>query len=141
MKTSIKSNNRVINKLQIQEIGGDAFIPVEKRADMNWIAKQYRERSNSMYKSASVSTDEMDYAVTFRGTKKEHNAAVAAAAKVRHNGRQPNWTPGKYVMIGGVPHKMVDGKLMPLSNPVQDKIAAEINKQLHKLAGLKVVKQ
>jgi hypothetical protein len=139
MRTSIKSNNRVINKLQITAIGNESFIPVEKREDMNWIAKQYRERSNSLY-TGSAAVDMTDCAVTFRGTKSEHNNAVAAAAKVRHNGRQPSWTPGKYVMIGGVPHKVVDGNLVPLSNPVQDKLAAEINKQLHKLAGLKIVK-
>ena len=135
-----KSTNRKINSNNIIEIGGNAFIPVEKRATMNWQAKYYREKNDLLYKSASVSTDENDYAVTFRGTKKEHKAAVAAAAKVRHNGRQPNWTPGKYVMIDGVPHKMVDGNLVPLRNKTQEDLIAAISKQLHKLAGVKEVK-
>jgi hypothetical protein len=106
---------------------------------MNWDAKYYRDRTNAIFNSASYSAPSEPIVKT-KGEKKAYKAAVNAAAKVRHNGRQNNWTPGNYIMVGGVPHKMVDGNLVPLSNPVQEKMAAEINKQLHKLAGLKIVK-
>lgn len=124
---------------EIVTIGNQPFIPVHKRADMNWDAKYYRERANAIFTSASFEPSTAPV-VKSTGNKRAYATAVKAAAKVRHNGRQNNWTPGNYVMVGGIPHKMVDGNLVPLSNPVQEKMAAEINKQLHKLAGLKIVK-
>jgi hypothetical protein len=140
MNNSNNTNSRKINKLQIIEIGNTPFIPESERENINWVAKHYREKSNALYNSASVSTDEMDYAVTFRSTKKAHLAAVERANKVRHNGRQPSWTPSKYIMIGNVPHKMVDGNLVPLVNRAQEELATEIHKQICKLAGVKASK-
>lgn len=111
-------------------------------SEVNFQAKYYQEKHAAFYNSASYCepSEPVYFEMPKSVRKAEIKSGLAAAAKVRHNGRQNNWSPSKYVMVAGVPHKMVDGVLTPLSNPVQDEMAAAINKQLHKLAGLKIVK-
>ncbi len=86
----------------------------EVRESINWNAKYYREKAMKFYESASY--EAASKPVVMKTTKKEVKAVLSAASKVRHNKpSMPVVQPKKFVMVGGVPHKIKDGKLVPLT--------------------------
>lgn len=93
--------------------------PAEKRANTNFQAKYYADRNAAFYNSASYSPPET-YGV-FKADLEEWNAVLAAAATVRHNRPAATVTLSKHVIIGGIPHKRVDGQYVPLVAAAQSK--------------------
>lgn len=87
-------------------------LTAKQRENINWQAKAYRDIQLNFINSASFEAPSAPVVQTC--TKSEKEAVLAAASKVRHNGRTSTYTPTKFVMVGGIPHKMVDGKLVPL---------------------------
>ena len=85
---------------------------------INWNAKYYRERAAKFFETASYSASSEPIVV--KTTKKEIAAVLKAATKVRHNRpSKPQVQPSKYVMIGGIPHKLKDGKFVALTSSAE----------------------
>jgi len=87
-----------------------------KRENTNWNAKFYREKSMQTAATASFEQSFLPPPVEVRITKKERNAALKQAAKVRGNKTAP--TLGalpKYVMVNGIPHTVKEGRLVPMT--------------------------
>lgn len=90
------------------------LVPQEKREDINWQAHYYREKQLEFYNTASWE-DLSDTVKEIEPVVAEKQTAVQRALKVRHNIPRSSYKMTKYVMVGGVPHKMVDGKLVALT--------------------------
>jgi hypothetical protein len=91
-----------------------AYTPLtaKQRENINWQAKAYRDMQLNFINSASFEAPSAPVVQTC--TKSEKVAVLAAASRIKGNGPRNTYTPSKYVMISGIPHKMVDGKLVPL---------------------------
>lgn len=91
------------------------LIPAEKRETINWQSHYYRQKSLEFNNSASFEAASTPESV--KTTKKEVKSVVNRIQKVRGNmPRVPmNAMQSKYVMIGGIPHKMVNGKMVALN--------------------------
>lgn len=84
---------------------------------VNWNAKYYREKAASFFNSASFCEASQPIAIEMGKREKKAlvKAGLEAAMKVRHN--RPlvqKAAVNSIVMVGGVPHKMRDGKLVPM---------------------------
>lgn len=90
--------------------------PTIDRESINWQARYYREKAQMFYNSASYSAP--SEALVIKTTKREVAAVLKAADKVRHNRTQTAVKVSKYVMVAGVPHKVVNGKLVALTAKV-----------------------
>lgn len=87
--------------------------PAEKREDINWQSKYYRDKQQEFFSSASYEAPSAPKEVEC--TKAQGLAVIEAAKKVRHNAPRNSYKATKYVMIGGVPHKLVNGDLVALT--------------------------
>jgi hypothetical protein len=87
--------------------------PAEKREDINWQSKYYRDKGEEFFSSASYEAPSAPKEVEC--TKAQGLAVIEAAKRVRHNAPRNTYKVTKYVMIGGVPHKLVDGNLVALT--------------------------
>jgi hypothetical protein len=91
---------------------------------VNWNAKYYRDKAAAFYTSASYSAPSEPVAISLnkREKKAQSKAGLEAALKVRHNRAavvpQP---PKSIVMVAGVPHKLRDGKLVPMIPAAESK--------------------
>jgi hypothetical protein len=84
---------------------------------INWNAKYYREKAQLFTNSASYSapSEPVVFEMSKSVRKAEIKAGLTAAAKVRHNPVNKQLKQlAPFVMIGGVPHKRKDGKLVPM---------------------------
>lgn len=101
------------------------FVPVpdSKRDEINWNAKMYRDRELSFYASASY--QEASKPVVTKLTKTAKKAlikqGIAKAVKVRHFRPQLQVSQSTVIMISGVPHKLRDGKIVPMIPASQSK--------------------
>lgn len=101
------------------------FVPVpdSKRDEINWNAKMYRDRELSFYASASY--QEASKPVVTKMTKTAKKAlikqGIAKAVKVRHFRPQLQVSQSTVIMISGVPHKLRDGKIVPMIPASQSK--------------------
>ena len=86
----------------------------QKRENTNWNAKYYRDKIMQSRATASFEQAHMSEAVIVSVPKREIKAAWKAAEKVRGNRKREMIPVPKYVMVGGIPHTMRDGKLVPL---------------------------
>ena len=90
---------------------------------VNWNAKYYRERANKFYETASYSAPSEPVVIEMgkRDKKALVKAGTAAALKVRHNRvlEVKETVANRVVLVAGVPHKMKDGKLVPMT-PAKD---------------------
>jgi hypothetical protein len=100
-----------------------APVPDSKRDEINWNAKMYRDRELSFYASASFT--EASKPVVTKMTKTAKKAlikqGVAKAVKVRHFRPQLQVSQSSFVMVGGIPHKMKDGQLVPMVTAAKSK--------------------
>ncbi len=96
-KKSKKSENQVVTN---------------NNENVNWNAKYYREKNAAFYSTASYSGSSRAKTKTI--TPIEITLGLKAASKVRHNPVKPQATISSIVMVAGVPHKMRDGKLVPM---------------------------
>lgn len=118
-------------------------IPDNKRDEINWNAKMYRDRELSFYASASY--QEASKPVVTKLTKTAKKAlikqGIAKAVKVRHFRPQLQVSQSTVMMIGGVPHKLRDGKIIPMVPASQSKnwviIEPKAKKKPTKKAGKK----
>jgi hypothetical protein len=117
MKKTKKSVKRASPAKTRKSPAKKVLSPAEIRANTNYQAKYYADKNAAFYNSASYSPAET-YGV-FKASKKEWNSVVTAAAAVRHNRAYVAPAIPKYVMIAGVPHKKVNGKLVPLASAVE----------------------
>lgn len=91
-----------------------ALMTPEQRETCNIQARYYREKSLEFFHSASYE-DLSDTVKELEPVKQDKETAIQRAAKVRHNMPRNTYVATKYVMVGGVPHKMVNGKLTALT--------------------------
>jgi hypothetical protein len=84
----------------------------EVRDSINWNAKYYRDKERKFFESASYEAPSEP--IVQKASKKEVKAVLVAAQKVRHNKTVSNIPSAKVVMINNVPHKLRDGKLVPM---------------------------
>lgn len=92
--------------------------------EINTNANYYREKARAFYNTASYSAPSAPQVVELskREKKAQSKAGLAAAAKVRHNKpASPVQPPRSIVMIAGVPHKLRDGKLVPMIPAAESK--------------------
>jgi len=113
-----KKNTQAVNSAKSYKPASTAYftiIPAEKRETMNWQSHYYRQKALEFNNSASFEASPK--AEVVKTTKKEVSSVVSRISKVRgNNPRVPlNAMQSKYVMVGGVPHKMVNGKLVALT--------------------------
>ena len=120
---TVKSTNTAASKYKVHSAAFFAPIPEGKRDEINWNAKMYRDREMSFYASASY--DAPSEPTVVKLTKKAKKAlikeGVAKATKVRHFRPQLQASQSTVIMIGGVPHKMRDGKIVPMVPAAQSK--------------------
>ena len=92
------------------------FTPMtaEQRETCNMQARYYRDKNNEFFNTASFE-DLSGTVKEIEPNKTERLTAIQRAAKVRHNMPRNTYVATKYVMIGGVPHKMVNGNLVALT--------------------------
>ena len=90
------------------------LMTAEQRETCNIQARYYRDKANEMFNTASFE-DLSDTVKEIEPNKTERLTAIQRAAKVRHNMPRNTYVATKYVMIGGVPHKMVNGNLVALT--------------------------
>lgn len=85
--------------------------------NVNWNAKYYRDKAQAFVQSASYSapSEPIVMDLTKREFKAQVKAGIAAAVKVRHFKPQIQLTQKSFVMVAGVPHKMKDGVLVPMT--------------------------
>lgn len=91
-----------------------SLITPEERETVNIQARYYRDKANELFNTASYE----DLSATVKELEPvpaERETAIQRALKVRHNAPRSTYKMTKYVMIGGVPHKMVNGKLTALT--------------------------
>jgi len=86
----------------------------EERETVNIQARYYRDKANELFNTASYE-DLSGTVKELEPVKEERETAIQRALKVRHNMPRNTYVATKYVMIGGVPHKMVNGKLTALT--------------------------
>ena len=118
-------------------------VPEGKRDEINWNAKMYRDRELSFYASASY--QEPSKPVVTKLTKAAKKAlikqGIEKAVKVRHFRPQLQVSQSTVMMIGGVPHKLRDGKIVPMVPASQSKnwviIEPKAKKKPTKKAGKK----
>ena len=113
-----KKNTQPKNAAKAYKPASTAYftiIPAEKRETMNWQSHYYRQKALEFNNSASFEASPK--AEVVKTTKKEVNSVVNRIQKVRGNmPRVPmSVMQSKYVMVGGVPHKMVNGQLVALT--------------------------
>ena len=113
-----KKNTQPKNAAKAYKPASTAYftiIPAEKRETMDWQSHYYRQKNLEFNNSASFEAATKPEVV--KVTKKEVNSVVNRIQKVRGNmPRVPmSVMQSKYVMVGGVPHKMVNGQLVPLT--------------------------
>ena len=113
-----KKNTQPKNAAKAYKPAATAYftiIPAEKRETMDWQSHYYRQKALEFNNSASF--EAATPAEVVKTTKKEVTSVVTRIAKVRGNmPRVPmNAMQSKYVMIGGIPHKMVNGKMVALN--------------------------
>lgn len=91
--------------------------------DVNWNAKYYRDKAAAFFNSASYSAPSEPIAISMGKREKKAlvKAGLEAVAKVRHNRPAATATLSKHVIIGGIPHKRVDGQYVPLVAAAQSK--------------------
>lgn len=82
--------------------------------EVNWNAKYYIDRA-LREKAIIDSLGGSSSPVKAKATKADYERVCQAASKVRTNPVKPIESVSKYVMINGVPHKMKDGVLVPLT--------------------------
>jgi len=84
--------------------------------EVNWNAKYYRDKAAAFFNSASYSAPSEPIAISMGKREKKAlvKAGLEAVAKVRHNRPAVAPTLSKHVIIGGIPHKRVDGQYVPL---------------------------
>lgn len=113
-----KKNTQAVNSAKSYKPASTAkftLIPAEKRDSINWQSHYYRQKALEFNNSASFEASPK--AEVVKTTKKEVKSVVSRIQKVRgNNPRVPmSAMQSKYVMIGGVPHKMVNGQLVALT--------------------------
>jgi hypothetical protein len=113
-----KKNTQAVNSAKAYKPASTAYftiIPAQKRETMDWQSHYYRQKALEFNNSASFEASPK--AEVVKTTKKEVSTVVSRISKVRgNNPRVPlNAMQSKYVMVGGVPHKMVNGKLVALT--------------------------
>lgn len=86
----------------------------EQRETTNLQSRYYREKQLEFYNTASYE-DLSSTVKELEPVVAEKQTAIQRAAKVRHNMPRNTYVATKYVMVGGVPHKMVNGKLTALT--------------------------
>jgi hypothetical protein len=94
-----------MNKQEIAKIA-ERNKEIEKRANTDWNAKYFREKSEAWKNSINYipSGSAVEIKMKKSEQKKQFKAAIEAAKKVRHNpAAKPALAP--FVMINGVPHK------------------------------------
>ena len=91
-----------------------SLITPEERETVNIQARYYRDKANEMFNTASWE-DLSGTVKELEPVPAEKETAIQRALKVRHNAPRSTYKMTKYVMIGGVPHKMVNGKLTALT--------------------------
>lgn len=120
---TVKSTKTAASKYKVHSAAFFAPIPEGKRDEINWNAKMYRDREMSFYASASY--DAPSEPTVVKLTKKAKKAlikeGVAKATKVRHFRPQLQVSQSSFVMVAGVPHKMKDGKLVPMVPAAESK--------------------
>jgi len=91
------------------------LVPAEKREEINWQSHYYRQKALEFNNSASFEASTP--AVVAIESKSTAIPVLERISKVRaNNPRVPlNAMQSKYVMVGGVPHKMVNGQLIALT--------------------------
>lgn len=91
-----------------------SLITPEQRETVNIQSRYYRDKANEMFNTASW--EDLSGTVKELEPVVEHKAsAITRSLKVRHNLPRSTYQMTKYVMIGGVPHKAVNGKIIPLT--------------------------
>jgi hypothetical protein len=93
-------------------------------AEINWNAKYYREKAAMFYNSASYTPPSEPVVIEMNKREKKAlvKAGLTAAAKVRHNRPvDQRVITNRTVMVGGVPHKMRDGKLVAMIPAAESK--------------------
>ena len=90
--------------------------PTINAEEVNWNARYYRDRAAAFFNSASYSAPSQPIAISMGKREKKAlvKAGLVAVAKVRHNRPAASAVLSKHVIIGGIPHKRVDGKYVPL---------------------------
>lgn len=142
MKTTKKTKNPA-NTYTPHKHAHFTPIPDSKRDEINWNAKMYRDRELSFYASASY--QEASKPVVTKLTKTAKKAlikqGIEKAVKVRHFRPQLQASQSSVIMIGGVPHKLRDGKIVPMVPAAQSKnwviIEPKAKKKPAKAAGKK----
>ena len=113
-----KKNTQPKNALKAYKPAATAqftLVPADKRESIDWQSHYYRQKSMEFFNSASYETSPK--AVVAVESKSAAIPVLERISKVRaNNPRVPlNAMQSKYVMIGGVPHKMVNGQLTALT--------------------------
>lgn len=99
-------------------------VVTNNNAEINWNAKYYRDKAAAFYNSSSYSAPSEPIVVEMGKREKKAlvKAGIAAALKVRHNRPlEQKAAVNTIVMVGGIPHKMRDGKLVPMVPASQSK--------------------
>ena len=96
---------------------------VSTLVETNWNAKYYRDRAASFYNSSSYSAPSEPIAISLNKREKKAlvKAGLEAASKVRHNRPANPVVEKSFVLVGGIPHKMRDGKLVPMVPAAESK--------------------
>lgn len=119
-KTVKTAKNATVN-YTVHPLAHFTPVPENSRESINWAAKAYRDREISFYASASYEASSAP--VVTKMTKKAKKALIAQgvekAKQVRHFRPQLQVSQSSFVMVGGVPHKMKDGVLVPMT-PAKD---------------------
>lgn len=91
------------------------LVPADKRETIDWQSHHYRQKSMEFFNTASFEASTP--AVVAIESKSTAIPVLERISKVRaNNPRVPlNAMQSKYVMVGGVPHKMVNGQLIALT--------------------------
>jgi len=113
-----KKNTQPKNALKAYKPAATAqftLVPADKRETIDWQSHYYRQKALEFNNSASFETSTK--AVVAVESKTAAIPVLQRISKVRANHpRVPlNAMQSKYVMIGGVPHKMVKGQLTALT--------------------------
>lgn len=113
-----KKNTQPKNALKAYKPAATAqftLVPADKRDSTDWQSHYYRQKSMEFFNTASFETSTK--AVVATESKTAATPVLQRISKVRANHpRVPlNAMQSKYVTIGGVPHKMVNGQLIALT--------------------------
>lgn len=91
---------------------------------INWNAKYYREKANKFFESASYSAPSKPLVIDMKKSEKKAliKAGLTAALSIRHNKPASVQKEVKsVVLVAGIPHKMKDGKLVPMVTAAKSK--------------------